>query len=178
MTYHRKICKPFFRFEGHYNEEESAVFSLGGQLITKDQRPNHSIDVMPLDYIAWDSLRRVVNGKDGLESVGQLKRMCRKWQSCWSDAEIVRLCGCFHSRLERVVNNRGGYIEGHSVQHIVMLQHLNMMVRPHFPSWNKFATHTYFIEVFGFSCLSKQAHCKNDQYMPFFLKNRVLWLTK
>ncbi len=51
---------------------------------------------MPHDYVAWDSLRRVVHGKDGLESVGQLKRkLRRKQQSCGSDAQIVRLCGHF-----------------------------------------------------------------------------------
>ncbi len=80
--------------------------SFGGQFITKVHRPV----VMPLGNTARNSLRRVVNGKDRLKSVSHMKRkLHRKWQSCWSDAHIVRLMWYFHSRLERVLDNCSGY---------------------------------------------------------------------
>ncbi len=68
--------------------------------------------------MAWDKFRQAVCGSNDMESLVALERqMKEQWQVLFTPEYVRRACQFFRPRLERVIEERGGYIEGHHHNH-------------------------------------------------------------
>lgn len=78
--------------------------------ITPAMWPPNSPDCNPLDYYVWGAVERITNKTACANKVELRSRICQAFQDL-SPVVVKHACSSFRSRLEAVINAKGGFIE-------------------------------------------------------------------